>query len=63
MALQWRSTFRHVLPLQKLELNSVEDLLLEFEDVISKSNTDYGRTDLMEMSIDLVPGAVPYKGR
>ena len=45
------------------EMEELEELLLEFEDVISKCNTDYGRTDLMEMTIDLVPGAVPYKGR
>ena len=44
-------------------MRQLEDLLLEFEDVISRSNTDYGRTDLMEMSIDLVPGAIPFKGR
>ena len=28
MALQWRSTFRHVLPLQKLELNELQKLEL-----------------------------------
>ena len=44
-------------------MKELEDLLLEYEDVISKSNTDYGRTDLLEMNIDLIPGAVPYKGR
>ena len=41
----------------------VEDLLLDYFDVISISKTDYGQTQLMELEIDLVPGAKPYKGR
>ena len=41
----------------------VENLLIEYWDVLSKSKTDYGRTDMIELEIDLVPGAKPYKGR
>ena len=44
-------------------LREVEELLVEYWDVISKSKTDYGRTDLTQLEIDLIPGAKPYRGR
>lgn len=44
-------------------LREVEELLVEYWDVISKSKTDYGRTDLTQLEIDLTPGAKPYRGR
>ena len=44
-------------------MRKLEDLLLEYFDIISVHKTDYGRTDMLEMEIDLVPGAKPYKGR
>ena len=44
-------------------VREVENLLLEYYDVLSKSKTDYGRTDMIELEIDLLPGAKPYKGR
>ena len=44
-------------------IHEVENLLLSYYDVISQHKTDYGKTDLMELSIDLVPGARPFKGR
>jgi dUTPase len=40
----------------------VEDMLLKYWDCISKTKTDYGKTDLMELEIDLTPGAKPFKG-
>ena len=40
----------------------LENLLLEYWDTISKSKTDYGKTSLMELNIDLIPGAKPFKG-
>ena len=40
----------------------VEDMLLKYWDCISKNKTDYGQTSLMELEIDLVPGARPFKG-
>jgi dUTPase len=44
-------------------MSKVEDLLVEFSDTVSKHKTDYGKTDLVELNIDLVPGAKPFKGR
>ena len=44
-------------------MRQLEDLLLEYWDTISQHKTDYGKTDMLEMNIDLVPGATPYKGR
>ena len=41
----------------------VENLLMEYWDVLSKSKTDYGCTEMHELEIDLTPGAKPYRGR
>ena len=42
--------------------HKLENLLLEYWDTISKNKTDYGKTSLMELNIDLIPGAKPFKG-
>ena len=44
-------------------VRDVENLLVEYWDVLSKSKTDYGCTDMIELEIDLTPGAKPYRGR
>ena len=44
-------------------VREVEDLLVEYWDVLSKSKTDYGKTSMTELEIDLTPGAKPYRGR
>ena len=41
----------------------MEDLFLEFFDMMLKTKTDYGKTSYTKLNIDLVPGARPFKGR
>ena len=60
---QFRLEESEILKNDPKSLKQVEDLLIEYWDTISKNKTDYGKTDLMELTIDLVPGAWPYKGR
>ena len=52
-----------VLKDDKVTTGQLLDLLSEYYDCISQHKTDYGRTSLMEMEIDLIPGAKPFKGR
>ena len=65
---QWiRKQFRledsPVLQHDRKSLRKMEDLFLEFFDVMSKTKTDYGKTSYTKLNIDLVPGARPFKGR
>ena len=65
---QWiRKQFRleesPVLQQDRKSMRKMEDLFLEFFDVMSKTKTDYGKTSYTKLNIDLVPGARPFKGR
>jgi len=65
---QWiREQFRledsPVLQQDRKALRKMEDLFLEYFDVMSKTKTDYGKTSYTKLHIDLVPGARPFKGR
>ena len=65
---QWiREQFRledsPILQQDRKSLRKMEDLFLEFFDVLSKTKTDYGKTSYTKLNIDLVPGARPFKGR
>ena len=44
-------------------MRKMEDLFLEFFDVMSKTKTDYGKTYYTKLNIDLVPGAQLLKSR